>query len=133
MYTVYIKIWPVSLLPVSYSKINFIVNKIPLFISANGLDGKCYVMFTDYDNDNLDAWTYGCLIKGSLEEKCHKSFVANGVTNNYCCCTTPLCNDKNFAANCKGGVNSSVKSAPCYAMMIVLAAMASIVLAMVQL
>merc|ERR1712193_210582 len=62
----------------------------------------CYVMFTDYDNDNYDAWTYGCILKGSLN-KCDKSFRRSGVTNNYCCCTTPLCNTMEFARKCGSG------------------------------
>ena len=64
-------------------------------------EDRCYVMFTDYDNDNLDAWTYGCISKGDLD-KCDHTFDANGVTNNYCCCTTDLCNTKEFGDRCGG-------------------------------
>ena len=62
----------------------------------------CYVMFTDYDDNKYDAWTYGCILKGSLNQ-CNKSFKKNGVTNNYCCCNTAGCNTKEFAARCGGG------------------------------
>ena len=72
-------------------------------------DDICSVMFTDYDNDNLDAWTFGCLIKGSLNQ-CNKSFKSTGVTNNYCCCTTPDCNTMDFARKCGTGCGSGGKS-----------------------
>jgi len=62
-------------------------------------ENVCYVMYTDYHDYDLDAWTYGCLLKGSLDQ-CNQSHEASGVTNHYCCCESAGCNDRDFAENC---------------------------------
>merc|ERR1712018_24928 len=67
--------------------------------SGPNFEAVCYVMYTDYHYHDLDAWTYGCIFKGSLN-KCNQSFEGKGVTNNYCCCDSPGCNDVNFASSC---------------------------------
>ena len=70
-----------------------------------GFGDRCYVLFDDYDIDDLDAWSYGCILKGNLD-KCDKSFDdMKVVVNNYCCCTSDLCNTKEFGERCgnKGG------------------------------
>ena len=69
--------------------------------SGPNFEDLCYVMYTDYHGvlNKYDAWTYGCIIKGSLN-KCNKSYKRSMVTNNYCCCDTPDCNDTDFARRC---------------------------------
>uniref|UniRef100_A0A7M5V3S8 Uncharacterized protein n=1 Tax=Clytia hemisphaerica TaxID=252671 RepID=A0A7M5V3S8_9CNID len=69
--------------------------------SGPNFEDLCYVMFTDYNLPGFDkeAYTYGCILKGSLGN-CNKTFKRYGVENHYCCCKDAGCNDVDFARNC---------------------------------